>query len=284
MRDKSNKLANYISYQILKSLSLSTKITDVDENWYTEHMRLFFAFLVVLLLSGFFLNRSYAKIYQKLDEAHLTSPSSVEQYLIGESTSTLSRITYVAIGDSLTAGVGVTSSTDTFPYLLSKKWATSGKNIELLNLAVPGARSQDVIDSQLQKTIDTDPDIVTVLIGINDIQGFVSADTFKQNEEKIINELTSRTDAKIILVNIPYLGTDDLIPWPYNWIYHIRTREFNDIIKNIAQKKNLILVDLYTATKEQSTRHSEYYSVDQLHPSAKGYKQWSDIIYANTNF
>jgi lysophospholipase L1-like esterase len=247
-------------------------------------MKLLLAFLVLLLVSGFALNRSYASIYQKIGEKHLINPNSPGVYLIDEATSTAQRMKYVAIGDSLTSGVGTASSKESFPYLLSEKIAQSGRNIELMNLGIPGARTQDVINSQLQKIISDDPDIVTVLAGVNDIHGFVSGLTFKKNYETIIDELTSKTKAKIIIINLPYLGTDDLITWPYNWLYQIRTTEFNNIIYKIAQSRGLTLVDLYKATKDQSTHNSDYYSIDQFHPSAEGYKQWSAIIYTNVNF
>ena len=249
-----------------------------------KHMKLFFAFLLLLLASGFALNRSYASIYQKIKERHLVNPNSPGEYSIHAVTGTIQRVRYVAIGDSLTAGVGTTSSKDSFPYTLSEMLAQSGRNVELMNLGVPAAKTQDVIDSQLQEVLSNDPDIVTMLIGINDIQAFVSGETFKRNDEKIIDELQSRTRANIIIINLPYLGTADLITWPFSWIYHARITTFNNIIKKIAESKGLTLIDLNKATKDRSARSSDYYSIDQFHPSAKGYKQWSEIMYTHANF
>lgn len=247
-------------------------------------MKRFFALLLLLLASGLALNRSYASIYRNIREKHLVNPNDLGEYRLAAATGTAQTIKYVALGDSLTAGVGATSSKDSFPYKVGAALARSGKNIELVNRGVPGAKTQDVIDSQLQEALSDTPDIVTVLIGVNDIQGFVSSETFKRNEETIIDTLTSKTRAKIIIINIPYLGTDDLIAWPFRWLYRRRTAEFNIILADIAKNKGLTLIDLNEATKGQSARNSRYYSTDQFHPSAEGYKEWSEIIYAHGVF
>lgn len=247
-------------------------------------MKLFLAFLILLLASGLVLNRSYASIYERMREKALTNPNTLEEHFIHAAPGTVDKVRYVAIGDSLTAGVGATSSEDSFPHKLGEAIARSGRSVELMNLGVPAASTQNLIDSQLQKAVSADPDLVTVLIGTNDMQNLVSRKTFESNVERIADQLKSKTRARIILINLPYLGTDDLITWPFNWIYRFRITEFNNILKKIAESKGLSFIDLNKATKDQSARRSDYYSIDEFHPSAKGYKQWSEVIYTQANF
>lgn len=247
-------------------------------------MKPLLVFLLVLLAGGFALNRSYASIYQKIAEQHLINPNTPGAYSINTSPSTTKRVRYVAIGDSLTAGVGTTGNEESFPYLLSKAIARSGRNVELVNLAVPAAGTQDVIDSQLQKAISDTPDVVTMLIGINDVQNFVSREVFRRNIEWIIDTIQSKTKAKIVVINLPFLGTDDLVTWPFRWAYRLRVTAFNRILEQITKNKGLTLIDLNKATQDKAAHNSDYYSIDQFHPSAKGYQQWSDIIYTDTSF
>jgi acyl-CoA thioesterase-1 len=247
-------------------------------------MKLFIAILGLLVMSGFVLNRSYASIYRRIGEKHLINPSVSGIESIDAATSTVKRLKYVALGDSLTAGVGANRSKESFPYILSQRIAQSGRSVSLLNLGIPGARTQGVIDAQLQTAIAEDPDLITVLIGINDIHGFISAGQFRENTERIIDGLKEKTRAKIVFMTIPYLGTDGLMTWPYNWFYHIKTVEFNQVLKDVTQRKDLTLIDLYAATKDRSTYFSDYYSIDEFHPSTAGYKAWSDVIYADSDF
>lgn len=247
-------------------------------------MKLLFVIVLFLLAGGFALNRSYASIYQKIAEQHLINPNTPGAYSINTSPSTTKRLRYVAIGDSLTAGVGTTGNEESFPYLLSKAIARSGRNVELMNLGVPAAGTQDVIDSQLQKAISNNPDIVTILIGINDVQNFVSRGTFRRNIERIIDTIQGKTKARIVVINLPFLGTDDLVTRPFRWVYRLRVAAFNRILEQVAANKGPTLVDLNKATRDQTARSSDYYSIDQFHPSAKGYQQWSDIIYAHASF
>ena len=68
---------------------------------------MFIILLLVILVTAAYLNRSYASIYRTIDEAHLASSDDRHVYRF-ENASPDTRI-YVAIGDSLTAGVGVSS-------------------------------------------------------------------------------------------------------------------------------------------------------------------------------
>jgi lysophospholipase L1-like esterase len=153
-----------------------------------------------------------------------------------------------------------------------------------MNLGVPAAGTQDVIDSQLQKAISDTPDVVTMLIGINDVQNLVSREVFRRNIERTIDAIQSKTKAKIVVINLPFLGTDDLVTWPFRWAYRLRVTAFNRILEQIAKNKGLTLIDLNKATQDKAAHNSDYYSIDQFHPSAKGYQQWSDIIYAHASF
>ncbi len=248
-------------------------------------MKPFLAFIFFLLLvGGFILNRSYASIYNKIDADRLVNPNQTGAYLIGKAPFISKRIKYVALGDSLTAGVGVTNSKDTYPHLLSEHLIRPGLIIELINLGFPSAKTQDLIDSQLQQAVSSNPDIVTVLIGVNDVHDLISQEKFKKNYQDIIDQLTSKTKAKVIVINIPYIGSKKLIKWPYTWLYDMRIRQFNSIIKTIAQNKDLTLIDLYAATKDRSISDPDYYSIDQFHPSIKGYQNWGQILSTNTHF
>lgn len=225
-----------------------------------------------------YLNHSYASIYNKIGNTSLRAPSDFKNYTIGTFEKTF---TYVAIGDSLTAGVGVDSYLKSYPYLLAQKLSQKySTKINLIPFAMPGARSAYTSDNLINPTIKVNPDIVTLLIGVNDVHGNISTKEFETNYENILQKLTKETKAKIYIINIPYIGTKDLIKTPYQYYFDMRTKRFNTIIKSLASKYELEYIDLHGGFLEQDT-NKEYYSLDLFHPGEKGYALWTDILYAN---
>ncbi|HBU07565.1 MAG TPA: hypothetical protein DEB09_05820 [Candidatus Magasanikbacteria bacterium] len=241
--------------------------------------------IILILVLGFisiYLNRAYAYFYNHIGKVNLASQffDYEEPLLIGETKGTT--IDYVALGDSLTYGVGASKIENSFPYILANDlFLDADKSLKLYNLGIPGAKIQDVIDYQLDKTIALNPDYITVFIGINDIHGLVGPQVFASDLAYLLERLTKETEAKIVIINLPYLGSKDLVLFPYNYILDWRTVEYNKYIEKVSKFYGLELVDLYSYTKRELKTNQSFYSADLFHPSDVGYKLWADYIYAN---
>ncbi len=185
---------------------------------------------------------------------------------------------YVALGDSLTAGVGTNSYTESYPYLVAQQLASSN-NITLKDLGEAGFTSSNVKATLLAKAIANQPNIVTLLIGVNDIHDSVSAATFKENYQAIVATLQQQTKAKIYAISIPYLGSNQLMLPPYNYYYDLKTNQFNAIIQSIAKADGIPYIDIYAPSKSAFAASDSFYAPDLFHPSAKGYALWATIIY-----
>lgn len=239
--------------------------------------------IIIFLIIAIYLNRGYSYIYDTIGLADLKKFDLNHYYMISGYSEATSSLKYVALGDSLTAGVGANRYEDSWPYLLAQKLAGENKNIILRAEAVPGYKTVDVISELLEPAIKENPDFLTVLIGVNDIHNQVSATDFRKNYENILNRLIKETKAKIYIINLPYIGSDKLIEPPYNSYFNRQTQEFNEIIKKLASKYQLKYIDLYTASYELFKKSGDHYSPDLFHPSATGYKIWAGIIYDNIN-
>ena len=237
--------------------------------------------LIIVIVGGIYLNRAYAFIYNEIHNGNLTNPNTNEIYMLSDNKNNKT-LTYVALGDSLTAGAGVENAQQSYPYLVAQKLGTEN-NVTLKNRSQLGYKTEDLKNVLLPTAITDNPNIITLLIGVNDIHNNVSAQKFSQNYEQILQSLTTNTKAKIYLISIPYIGSANLILPPYNYYFNSKTKEFNKIIKNLAQKYNLKYINIYSATQEEFTKSDTYYSRDLFHPSAKGYAVWANIIYANFN-
>lgn len=237
--------------------------------------------LAIILGAGLYLNRSYSRIYRLISQADLRSPDQQETYFVANYMTAANTITYVALGDSLSAGVGVDAYEDSFPYLLAKYLSGNDNQLILKSLAVPGAKAVDVLNTQVQTAIDRQPQIITLLVGVNDIHNNISLAEFSANYEGILQRLSSETRAQIYVINLPLIGTKSLFRAPYRAWFDERTKKFNKAIEKLAANYQVKYLDLYTPTKDLLGQEGEHYSADLFHPSAIGYKIWTDLLYAS---
>lgn len=240
-------------------------------------MRGFLVFIIFLALIGVYLNRAYAHFYDSRGNKILPKTTQ-ESYDVGIG---FNFIKLVSLGDSLTAGVGATKGENSYPYLVAKNLSAGNSDVLLYDVAESGAESEDVLKSQVERAISRRPDIIIILIGLNDLHNQVPENTFRENYRKIISKLKNKTQAKIALINIPYLGSGKILFFPYNFLLEYKTGVFNQIIKQLALDENLIYIDLYSKTKNDFGSDNSMYAEDNFHPSDKGYLLWGQIINAN---
>lgn len=237
---------------------------------------------LVLVVLAVYLNRAYAHIYSSINRAGLIPPDQIGTYVFGDSNSP-AKLTYVALGDSLTAGVGVNRYEQAYPYLLAQKIAGRQTKVTLKDLGVSGFKTKDLISNSLEPAIAAKPDIITLLIGVNDLHGNVAQKTFQKNYRQILQELTAKTTAKIYVIGLPQIGSNQLLWFPYNYYFRWQTKNFNKIIQQLASQYKLIYVDLETPTANLLKNDGLYYSTDRFHPGITGYELWAQIIYDDFN-
>lgn len=249
---------------------------------WAHHWRKLLYVLSILLLGLVYLSIANGYFYVRLGTAGLAWPQTSASYLIGDISGT--RQVYVALGDSLTSGVGVQSFNQSYAYRIAQQIAAKGTSIKLTPLATPSYKSIDIINHYLDSAIALQPDIVTVLIGVNDVHGMLpTARQFSNNYETIIRRLKTETKAKIYAIAVPYIGTNGIMWPPYRGYYSLRTQAFNRSIQELAQKYAIHYVDLYTATLSYASSPSGYYSTDEFHPSSEGYAIWAGAIAHDIN-
>lgn len=230
--------------------------------------------VLVLIL---YLNRTYAYFYDYIGVNLMFPPSFPKNLTVGEASA--QTLKYTALGDSLSAGVGVSNYRETLPYHISVKLAKN-KKVQISNLAKSGVGIREVLASQAPRAVILKPDILTILIGTNDIHNFTPLDEFEKDYRKTVSLLKEKTAARITVINIPYLGSDTLLP-PYDTMLDLRTKQYNSVIEKIARQYDVKYIDLYTLSYADFKTDKSLYSPDKFHPSAKGYAFWGKIINAD---
>ena len=157
-------------------------------------------------------------------------------------------------------------------------------DFEFINMGISGRRTNNLCDLIYPDTIALAPDIVSILIGINDIWHRYGENKVKTSDEQIalnyrrtLERLKEETDAKIVMLapfvldaeNKDFLRRDIVTVRP---IVRALADEFADAF--------IPLDDLFNeAMKTQPS--PLYYSADGVHPNAAG-AEFIGRIYAET--
>ena len=190
---------------------------------------------------------------------------------------------YVAMGDSLTEGIGddiIGYEKLPFPEQLAHHL-----NIQTLhNLGTSGLRSDQVLQTQLQQTLDLKPDLVSITAGGNDIlQKRFNKRRFKRHMRTILHALRQE-ECVILTCTIPDLFDVLTIPLPHyqRFIGRLWLRQFNDAMNELAKEFNTLHLDFY---HHDLAVDQSIWSSDAIHPNAKGYFEianaYADLLKTN---
>jgi len=188
-------------------------------------------------------------------------------------------VVYVAFGDS--TGVGVGARQGGYVARLFERIARARAGSNVKNFCISGAETADVLRGQLTRldTVTRPPTLITLGIGINDVSHGVTPEQFARNYEEIITRLKSRSDAPIVVTNIPDISTAPRVPAFLHDQVQGRIRLFNERVAGIAARHELLLVDTYDMSREVIPKHPEFFSPDGFHPSDEGYEYWAKMMW-----
>lgn len=151
------------------------------------------------------------------------------------------------------------------------------KETTWLNQGISGETSAGVIN-RLNLLDKTKPDVIFVMIGINDLIRGVDDRTILNNQELIIHNLRRvHPKAQIVLQSILPHGAEKATWQRRDRLLEIpnsRIQQLNQRLKAIAQSQGAIYLDLYPLFAEESGNMNMALSTDGLHLSPKGYLVW----------
>ncbi|WP_020017819.1 SGNH/GDSL hydrolase family protein [Promicromonospora sukumoe] len=141
----------------------------------------------------------------------------------------------VALGDSITVGVGDTVGQDA---LHGPGWAAHLAAVlgvdEFTNLATNGARSRDVADTQLDAALALRPRLATVLVGGNDVlRSDFDARFTLADLHRCVGELC-RAGTDVVLVRLPVIGLFELAPRLVRRVMRRRVASINAAVDEVA--------------------------------------------------
>jgi len=172
---------------------------------------------------------------------------------------------YVAFGDSITYGAGVSAS-DNYPTKLAEQMMRT-----VINEGYPGAESFVGADLVQDILNNYKPGFLLILFGVNDlIMGY--------SEEEAIGNLQYICQAAINNKTIPVIATLTPVTGEHH-IWASGVDRLNVLIRQMAAEMNVALVDLDAAFNWNPL----YLQEDGLHPNVLGYNLMAITFYDVVN-
>jgi len=185
----------------------------------------------------------------------------------------LSWSTYVALGDSLTAGRG-DEGQDGRPVGWAQRLADilsvrTAVRCRLINLAVDRATVSQVLGKQLPAVTACRPDLVSVTVGMNDIRirGFDEL-SFKADLGQLFEALAA-TQATLLTCTLPDITAIMKLSGELADVARERTRLASDIIREQAESYHVICLDAWAMTEAADPA---FYAPDRMHPGSRGHQ------------
>jgi acyl-CoA thioesterase-1 len=170
----------------------------------------------------------------------------------------------VALGDSLTAGLGI-GQEEAYPALLQQRLDKEHLNYEVVNAGVSGDTSAGGL-SRLDWALDGDVKVLIVALGGNDALRGLQPEELRQNLSTIIERAQARR-IKVVLCGMeapPNFGRDYAVA-------------FHRLYPELAKKYNVALVpfllDKVAGIESLNQR-------DGIHPTAQGARIVADNVWA----
>lgn len=211
-----------------------------------------------------------AKMARKIIKATPNGSPPVTDGLYGAS-SPGEPISFVMLGDSIAAGLGVETADETAAALLAAGLASiAGRPVHLTNAAVSGSPSS-ALDEQVTLALGVQPDIAVIMVGANDVTSRVSPAEAVRHLDAAVRRLRT-SGCEVIVCTCPDLGSVKPVMQPLRWIAQRASRQLaaaQTIVVVERGGRTVSMGDLLGA--EFAARPGEMFSADRYHPSARGY-------------
>ncbi len=177
--------------------------------------------------------------------------------------------TFVALGDSTTVGMG-----DPAPEGGGwRGWvALLGSTLphpDVHNLAFLGALAVDVERVQLPAALALKPDVVSVVVGINDtLRGDFDPERTGASVGRTVAALRE-AGAQVLTMRLPDPGQMFGLPRALARPLARRMRAVNAAVDKVALRYDTLHMD---AASDPATYDRRYWSVDRLHPNERGHR------------
>lgn len=183
-------------------------------------------------------------------------------------------IRLAVFGDSTAAGVGAKRHEEALAGLLGAAVADrTGRGVSWRAVARSGATSRTVRDL-VPALVDGDvwrPDVVVVLIGVNDLKNLRRLRDWDQDVPALLAAIRDVTgDATLIVSGMAPVIRFPALPHPMRAVMAVRARAMDQVLRRAAE-------DRYVSVNPEMIG-GDFFAEDGFHPSSHGYRTWADEL------
>ncbi|MGH2720763.1 MAG: SGNH/GDSL hydrolase family protein, partial [Actinomycetota bacterium] len=187
-------------------------------------------------------------------------------------------VRFAVLGDSTAAGVGARTREQAYPWLLADRLGHAGFRVELRNYGVSGARTADVLATQVPTAVRDRPDLVLVAVGGNDVTHLTRLAKVRRDLRVAIARLRA-TGATVVVTGVPDMRAHAFLE-PLRSVAGWRGRTASEAIREVTTEEGVAFVPLRERTGHYFETDPEgHFSSDMFHPGPGGYERWADAIY-----
>ncbi|MFJ8054105.1 SGNH/GDSL hydrolase family protein [Streptomyces luteogriseus] len=178
---------------------------------------------------------------------------------------------FVALGDSLTEGVGDPAGDGAW-----RGWAAlladglAEEPVGFTNLAVSGSQTRDVLERQLPAALGLRPDLVSVVVGVNDtLRCTFDIQAVAARLDRVYAACTGQ-GAVLLTACLPDPGTMLGLPGALAHPLARRQRAVNTVVHALSERYEAL--HLHGCEGDWTTDRA-LWSADRLHPGERGHRQ-----------
>jgi lysophospholipase L1-like esterase len=144
--------------------------------------------------------------------------------------------------------------------------------LEFVNLGIGGNRTEHLVERLETDFVEIQPDIISIMIGVNDVwhhysHGIETSDEqFEQNYRAVLDAIKTRTSARILMIQPFLLETVD----PAKQAYTEELARKQAIVKKLADEYADAYLPLDEILHRETEEEPAYYAADGVHPTPDG--------------
>ncbi len=153
------------------------------------------------------------------------------------------------------------------------------RNLQFFNKGISGNTVIDLANRWQQDTLEIKPDVLSLLIGINDVHAFInkkndatSLTNFEQQYRKLLTSCLAQNKEMLFVLGLPFCVPTGSRKNEFDQ-WHTPTIERAEIVQSIAKDFNAVLID-YPQMFAQAQKKAplDYWIWDGIHPTVFGHE------------
>lgn len=184
---------------------------------------------------------------------------------------TTGTIRYLALGDSLTQGIGADNpETGAFPAKLAERWRAKGCKVELKNVGVSGYTASQILSDQVPEIEPFKPTFITFQTGANDIANGVTTDAYRTDVKAVLDAAKKSGARVVVLLQNEWFRAPE---GPNYGGTAEKRATYDTIMIEEVKARNIEIADLRLLYQQQADQ--KLWVADGIHPTGAAYDAWS---------